>query len=219
LRIDFVGNVSHELRTPLTSIKGYLQTVRMDIEENRLNDCSDFLKIAEGNVDRLKLLVDDLLDLSKIESGDRLRKSVVDTRELTEGVLSMINSKDHVIQMNYSVDKFTADSTRVEQVLRNLLQNSVRYVPKGRNIWVDWSRGEGNQVYLRVKDNGPGIPEKHHNRLFERFYRIDEARARDVGGTGIGLSLVKHIMLRHGGNVYLNSEEGQGAEFICEFPQ
>jgi two-component system phosphate regulon sensor histidine kinase PhoR len=70
-----------------------------------------------------------------------------------------------------------------------------------------------------VKDNGPGIPEKHHNRLFERFYRIDEARARDVGGTGIGLSLVKHIMLRHGGNVYLNSEEGQGAEFICEFPQ
>lgn len=220
LRIDFVGNVSHELRTPLTSIKGYLQTVRMDISEGRLADSEEFLKIAEGNVDRLKLLVDDLLDLSKIESGDRLSKSSVNTRELTEGVLNMINSKDHVIQMNFSVDEFTADPTRVEQVLRNLLQNSVRYVPKGKNIWVDWDKDESSDmVLLKVKDNGPGIPKKHHTRLFERFYRIDEARAREVGGTGIGLSLVKHIMLRHGGNVTLNSEEGSGAEFVCEFPQ
>ncbi len=217
IRIDFVGNVSHELRTPLTSIMGYLQTIKEDLEAGNTEQSVDFIEIIERNVGRLKLLVDDLLDLSQLESGPALKKQVVDTRELTEGVINMIPSRDHVIHIGFGVEHLKADQGRVEQVLRNLLQNSVRYVPKGRNIWVNWELS-GSGVVLRVKDDGPGIPKKHHDRLFERFYRIDESRARDQGGTGIGLSLVKHIMNSHGGTVHLVSDEGQGAEFICEFP-
>lgn len=218
VRIDFVGNVSHELRTPLTSIMGYLQTIKDDLESGNTEQSAEFVGIIERNVGRLKLLVDDLLDLSQLESGPALKKQIVDIRELTETVVNMVPSGDHVIHIGFGVDCLEADYGRVEQVLRNLLQNSVRYVPKGRNIWVTWEPSDSG-VVLRVKDDGPGIPKKHHDRLFERFYRIDESRARDQGGTGIGLSLVKHIMNSHGGTIQLISEEGQGAEFLCNFPQ
>jgi two-component system phosphate regulon sensor histidine kinase PhoR len=219
IRIEFVGNVSHELRTPLTSIHGYLQTVMQDFQQGRFEQCGEFLAVIDKNVNRLKLLVNDLLDLSSLESGAKLSKGRVSTQELTEQVLAEIGSRQHIIQMHYGVQEFKADSSRVAQVLRNLLQNAVRYVPAGRHIDVYWDRNEKGSVLLRVKDDGPGIPLKHQARLFERFYRIDEARSREVGGTGIGLSLVKHIMFRHGGSVWVESEPGRGAEFVCEFPQ
>lgn len=218
IRIEFVGNVSHELRSPLTSIKGYLQTVISDIEKKNFDQCGEFLQVISKNVDRLMLLVTDLLDLSSLESGAKLSRTKVNTQELTESVLSQIHSRQHVLHLNYGVKEFRADPRRVEQVLRNLLQNAVRYVPAGKNIEVHWDSAASGGVRLRVKDDGPGIPKKHQDRLFERFYRIDEARSRDVGGTGIGLSLVKHIMFRHGGSVWVESEPGKGAEFICEFP-
>lgn len=218
IRIDFVGNVSHELRTPLTSIMGYLQTAKMDIQSGQAAQSLEFLGIVEKNVERLKLLVDDLLDLSQLESGQGVKKAHVSTREITESVLSMIPSKQHVIHLSYLAEAVEADAGRVEQVLRNLLLNAVRYVPKGRNIWISWETKESGAVVLRVKDDGPGISPQHQERLFERFYRIDESRSREMGGTGIGLSLVKHIMVSHGGSVSLKSEEGQGAEFICVFP-
>lgn len=219
IRIEFVGNVSHELRTPLTSIKGYLQTVMSDFEKKNYEQSGEFLKVISKNVDRLMLLMNDLLDLSSLESGAKLSRTVVDTQELTEEVLASIGSRQHVIRIHYDVKQFKADARRVEQVLRNILQNAVRYVPAGKNIEVFWDKSPNGGVRLRVKDDGPGIPKKHQARLFERFYRIDEARAREVGGTGIGLSLVKHIMYRHGGSVWVESEPGKGAEFICEFPQ
>ena len=218
IRIDFVGNVSHELRTPLTSIKGYLQTARMDIEKGQHGDVVEFLTIVEKNVDRLKALADDLLDLSRIESGEELKKKMVNTRELTENVIDMLQLKEHILHLSYQVEQFEADQFRVEQVLRNLLQNAVRYVPKGKNIWIGWEKSPEGQTLLKVKDDGPGIPKKHHERLFERFYRIDESRSRELGGTGIGLSLVKHIMNSHGGTVSLVSSPGEGSEFICNFP-
>lgn len=217
IRIEFVGNVSHELRTPLTSIKGYLQTIRQDFSKNRLEMIPQFLEIVSKNVDRLIMLVSDLLDLSSLESGGELLKSVVNTRDLTEMVLSQLNVRDHVVHVQYGAKEFEADAPRVEQVLRNLVQNAVRYVPKGKNIDIEWRMADTN-VILKVKDDGPGIPKEHHDRLFERFYRVDEARSRELGGTGIGLSLVKHIMHRHGGSVRMISEPGQGAEFVCEFP-
>ncbi len=218
IRIDFVGNVSHELRTPLTSVMGYLQTVKMDIQSGNAKDSLEFLSIVEKNVERLKLLVDDLLDLSQLESGQGVHKKWMQTREITEAVLNMIPSKDHVIHLSFEVDQVEADAARVEQVLRNLLANAVRYVPKGRNIWIHWGRDQQGSVILKVKDDGPGISPQHRERLFERFYRIDESRSRELGGTGIGLSLVKHIMASHGGSVQLSSEPGEGAEFTCVFP-
>lgn len=218
IRIEFVGNVSHELRTPLTTINGYLQTLTSDFEKGRTEDAKDFLKIVSQNVSRLKNLVEDLLDLSALESGKELHMEVVNVRDLTEAVLKQIQVKSHKIHLNYDFATMVADGKRLEQVLRNLLENAVRYVPEGRSIEVRWTQGASGKLELHVKDDGPGIAVEHQSRLFERFYRVDEGRARAAGGTGIGLSLVKHIVQRHGGQVFVRSQLGLGSEFICEFP-
>lgn len=218
IRIEFVGNVSHELRTPLTTINGYLQTLNADFKEGRLDQAGEFLQIVSQNASRMKNLVEDLLDLSSLESGKDLSLEQVSVRDITESVLRQINARAHKIHIVYEFDEMTADAERLEQVLRNLLENAVRYVPEGRNIYIRWAISSDGQHELRVKDDGPGIAPEHLSRLFERFYRVDESRSRSVGGTGIGLSLVKHIVQRHGGRIEVQSRVGQGAEFICEFP-
>ena len=217
MRIEFVGNVSHELRTPLTTINGYLQTLLGDFERGRLEQAGEFLKIAAGSVTKLKNLVEDLLDLSNLESGKELRPEHVLVREITEGVINQVTGAAVRVDVTYDFEELWADPRRLEQVLRNLVENACRYVPEGRGIHVHWVDA-GDRRELHVKDDGPGIPTEHHERLFERFYRVDESRSRTGGGTGIGLSLVKHIMLRHGGRVFVRSEAGRGAEFVCEFP-
>lgn len=218
IRIEFVANVSHELRTPLTAINGYLQTLVEDVAKGRVEQAQEFLKIVTQNVTRLKSLVEDLLDLSALESGKELRIEAVDVREITESVLKQVAPLEHQIHISYDFDEMFADSARLEQVLRNLMENAVRYVPKGRSIEVRWRKVKPGMVELHVKDDGPGIAPVHQKRLFERFYRVDESRSRAAGGTGIGLSLVKHIVQRHGGQVYVQSEVGKGSEFVCEFP-
>ncbi len=218
IRIEFVGNVSHELRTPLTAINGYLQTITSDVKRGRMEQVPEFLNIVSGNATRLKNLVDDLLDLSAIESGKELNMERVNVREITEAVLKQISSSRHSIHMSYDFDEMEADPRRLEQVLRNLMENAVRYVPEGKNINIRWRRSPKGKLELVVKDDGPGIAPEHQSRLFERFYRVDEGRSRAEGGTGIGLSLVKHIVQRHGGQVTVHSDLGAGAEFVCEFP-
>jgi two-component system phosphate regulon sensor histidine kinase PhoR len=218
VRIDFVANVSHELRTPLTSIHGYLQTIRQDVEAQRFDQLGNFIKIVDGNVERLRRLVEDLLDLSSLESGKDLRIEMVGLRDLTQGVLDQLPMKEHKLILNFEAETLWADPQRLQQVLRNLVENAIRYVPKDRTIEVSWRELPDGGVALHVRDDGPGIPEEHRARLFERFYRIDESRSRTYGGTGIGLSIVKHIMQRHGGSVQLQSSVGEGSEFICQFP-
>ena len=218
VRIEFVGNVSHELRTPLTSISGYLQTVIQDFEQGRMDEAKNFLGIIQNNVNRLKSLVNDLLDLSNLESGRDMKKDWVSTREITEGVLKQVPLKERKVNVSYQVESVLADFDRASQVLRNLLENALRYIPKEKEITVMWTAGGTHEVLLKVKDDGPGIAKEHQTRLFERFYRVDKSRARTDGGTGIGLSIVKHIMQRHGGHIEVVSALGQGAEFICHFP-
>lgn len=217
IRIEFVGNVSHELRTPLTTVNGYLQTLTGDLAAGRYDQAGEFLKIVSQNVGRMKSLVDDLLDLSALESGKELHIENVRVQDVTEAVTRQVPCAGHKVHVQYDFSEMPADAKRLEQVLRNLLENAVRYVPEGKNINIRWTKTP-THFELRVKDDGPGIDPKHQSRLFERFYRVDEARSRATGGTGIGLSLVKHIVQRHGGQVHVKSTLGQGSEFICDFP-
>lgn len=216
VRIDFVANVSHELRTPLTSIKGYAQTLKGEVGEGNPRK---FLDTIERNADRLIALVQDLLSISTLESGAELLKEEVDLRKLTERVAAQLEpqraAKGHQLRLDIGAASLWSDPKRIEQVVFNLLENSIKYVPPGGEIRVAWEE-DGSEVRLRVSDNGPGIPAEHHGRIFERFYRVDSARTREQGGTGLGLSIVKHIVQRHGGRVKVQG--GGGTEFICVFP-
>jgi two-component system phosphate regulon sensor histidine kinase PhoR len=221
VRIDFVANVSHELRTPLTAIKGYAQTLKEDMPAGEPS--RKFLETIERNTDRLIALVHDLLNLSSLESGAEIEREQVALEELTARVLGQLETlraaKKHDITVNVGTPQLCADPKRVEQVLYNLVENAIKYVPAGGHISVNWSLGaEG--VELAVTDNGPGIEVQHQGRVFERFYRVDSGRSREQGGTGLGLSIVKHIMQRHGGKVSVAPGEGdRGSRFLCTFPR
>jgi two-component system phosphate regulon sensor histidine kinase PhoR len=222
MRMDFVANVSHELRTPLTAIKGYADTLVEDLAAGRAVD-GRFLSTIQRNADRLMDLIQDLLDLNTLESGrDQLQLDWVNTRELTEAVLRQLDgqfiAKKQVVELSVDAEKVWADRSRLEQILVNLLVNASKYTPTQSRVSVMWDAGKKQDVLLRVHDNGPGIDPIHHDRLFERFFRVDQARSRDLGGTGLGLAIVKHIMTRHGGVVWVSSEVGKGAQFTCQFP-
>ncbi len=223
IRIEFVGNASHELRTPLTSIKGYVETLKEDWVEQRFQDGEKFLNIISNNVNRLIELVNDLLSLSTLESVSELKIEKLTPLQISEHVLNelfiLAQEKEISIKIISRIDYFYADPRKVEQVLRNLVNNSIKYIPQGKHIDIIWEKNGIGDIELRVKDNGPGIALEHHDRLFERFYRIDKGRTRDAGGTGLGLAIVRHIMQSHGGQVKISSELQQGCEFICTFPQ
>jgi two-component system phosphate regulon sensor histidine kinase PhoR len=222
VRIDFVANVSHELRTPLTSIRGYTSTLIEDSKTGRWDAAPQFLEVIGRNVDRLFALVEDLLDLSSLESGLTLNKSQLETRELTERVLQQLEPKIRAKKLQttieYSAEHVCADPRRIEQVLVNLIDNAAKYTPEGGLIQVRWRQSNKESVLLEVEDNGPGIPPDALPRVFERFYRVDVARSREVGGTGLGLAIVKHIVSRHGGSVAVESTVGMGSLFRCVFP-
>ena len=221
IRIEFVGNASHELRTPITNIKGYVETLKDDFKNDRYDGAQPFIEIISKNVDRLIFLVNDLLDLSTLEQGAELAKTVVSTKDVTEHALRSVETRraarKQTIRVHDQAGQLMADSRRLEQVATNLIDNAIKYTPEGSSIDVTWEL-DGDSVNLRVKDNGAGIPPEHHARLFERFYRVDAGRSREQGGTGLGLAIVKHIMLKHGGSIRVVSKLGQGSEFICTFP-
>jgi len=221
IRIDFVANASHELRTPLTTIKGYVDTLKDDLKNQRYESARRFVDIISRNVDRLSLLVNDLLDLSVLDSGAELEKNEINVREVTESALKQLEekraAKGQTIQTEYRVESVLADSRRVEQVIVNLVDNAIKYTPEKSRIDLIWEKtSEG--IVLRIRDNGPGIAPEHQTRLFERFYRVDSGRSRDHGGTGLGLAIVKHIMLKHNGSARVQSRAGEGTEFTCIFP-
>ncbi len=222
IRIDFVANVSHELRTPLTSIKGYADTLLQDHDSGR-GTSKEFLEIISRNSSRLMSLINDLLDLSSLDANaDDLQKTLIATDDFSSRIVKqmqrMFESKKQSLIVETNVDKIYADTRRLEQVLVNLLDNASKYSPMGGSITLKWESDGKNSVDMKVKDSGPGIPVEHHQRLFERFYRVDKARSRELGGTGLGLAIAKHIMQRHGGFIWVESTPPHGAEFICKFP-
>ena len=224
IRQDFVANVSHELRTPVSSIKGYAETLLEGALEDKKN-AKEFLKIIHSDSDRLARLIDDLLDLSKIESG-RLRMGLKPcaTRPIVERVVSGLSrqvadkSIAITIDMPKDLSKIMADEARIAQVLLNLIDNAVKYTPREGKITI-LAKVKNAFVQIDVSDTGVGIPEKDLPRIFERFYRVDKARSRELGGTGLGLSIVKHIIQAHNGEVFVQSVEGQGSTFTFTIPK
>ena len=168
-------------------------------------------------------LIQDLLDLSSIESTDSLLKSEIITRDLSDRVVRQMagafERKRQVVEVRPIAATVFADPRRVEQILVNLLDNANKYSPAGGKITLSWESQNHGEVLLKVKDTGPGISSEHHSRLFERFYRVDKARSREQGGTGLGLAIVKHIMQGHGGSAWVESTPGNGTTFVCRFPE
>lgn len=221
VRSDFIANVSHELKTPLTSIKGFVETLlegAIDDKENR----REFLAIIRDHADRLNSLVNDLLELSHLESRQiELEYSPVNpaasAAEVLSGFKSQLKKKSISVENQIADITLPADKERICQVLTNLFDNAIKYTKEKTTVKI-YSEIIGSTVMVSVKDEGPGIPAKDIPRLFERFYRVDKARSREMGGTGLGLSIVKHIVELHGGAVGVESVEGLGSRFWFTLP-
>ncbi len=216
MRKDFVANVSHELKTPLTSIKGYADT----ITENEITDyqtINKFVSIISQETTRLNLLINDLLDLSKLESEyfdlkpEKLDNILDKPLKLLKNELE---KKDIEVFNHFDKDLpfVKMNKSQIENLLINLIDNAIKYNKKHGKIYLRAYEKE-NKVFIEVEDTGLGIPQKDQKRIFERFYRVDKARSKDVGGTGIGLSIVKHIVKGHNSKIEVKSEEGEGTNF------
>lgn len=228
IKADFVANVSHELRTPLTSIKGYIETL-LDRSYDTNDEKKKFLEIVEENTDRLIAIASDLLVLSELESGgtdprdSRKGYEEIDIGETitrSVGSLNSLFSKKGVslsLEIEDGLPAYRANRFLVERMLINLVENSAKYTPESGSVSVRASAQDG-AFRIEVEDNGIGIPPEHHERIFERFYRVDKNRSREIGGTGLGLSIVKHIVIQHGGTINLRSSEGEGSTFTVELP-
>lgn len=223
MRKDFVANVSHELKTPLTSIKGFAETLldgAQDVPEIR----EQFLNIIHDESERMQTLVEDLLELSRLEQDNyQLETTIVDVTSLLRETATLLQRKAEEKQMQIHLETeeevfIRADLNRLKQVVVNLVANALNYTPSGGNVWISLEDGE-EAVMLRIKDDGIGIHPKEMQRIFERFYRIDKARSRNSGGTGLGLAIVKHIIDLHHGTIEVDSEENQGTTFTIRLPK
>lgn len=221
IRVDFVANASHELRTPVTVIKGYVDLLKEKLEKTQSLAELELLNPIRQSTDHMSDLLNELLNLSKLDVGAGFVKQQIYTEQITEETMreieSLLNLSQKKIKIHYGASEVMAHPDSLKQVLRNLLINAIKYSGDADLIIINW-KCEISSVLLCVKDNGPGISYEHQERIFERFYRVDKGRSRDAGGYGLGLALVKHHMLNHGGNVKVQSELNKGSEFICEFP-
>ena len=219
-RREFLGNISHELKTPLFTVQGYLSTL-LDgaMDDKRIR--KKYLERAEKGVERLVYIVEDLDMISKLEMGDvnlELSKfNIVDLVQSVFDLLEMVADKKNIILMfdrkyNKAINVF-ADQEKIQQVLSNLIMNSIKYGKENGTTEVTIEDLVDDKIIVRIRDNGEGIEKQNIPRLFERFFRVDKSGARSEGGSGLGLSIVKHIIEAHGEKIYVESEFGIGSEF------
>jgi two-component system phosphate regulon sensor histidine kinase PhoR len=221
-RRDFIANVSHELRTPLTSIQGYTETLLDNpIADNHVRD---FLEIIRKNAARMSRLTEDLLTLTRVESGEhRFDIQRVSTEELLQDALESFREVarsygvEVVIENSVPAGHVNADREAIHQIFSNLIENALKYAASGKKIILG-ARAAANGVEFYVRDFGPGISSEHLHRLFERFYRVDKARSRESGGTGLGLAIAKHIVLAHEGTIRAESDLNHGSTFLFTLP-
>lgn len=219
-RREFIGNLAHELKTPLFTSESYILTL-LDgaIDDDEVN--KKYLKIAGKAIHRLNLIVKDLDLITKIESGEsEIQRTDFDIINLAQNVFEMLEitaSKKNIKLLLEFNDKLplrvNADNEKIQQVLTNLIENSIKYGKENGTTELVIQELTENKIIVRVTDNGLGIEEKHFNRLFERFYRVDQSGSRKGGGSGLGLAIVKHIMDAHDEKIYIESEFGVGSEF------
>lgn len=219
-RKDFLGNVSHELKTPLFTVQGYILTLLDGAMEDK-NVRKKYLQRANKGVERLIYIIKDLDLITKLEVGDlNLELTDFDIIELIQNIFDLLemkaSKKKIVLTFDIPYDKpiyVHADFEKIQQVLTNLMVNSIKYGHKNGTTEVSIENLIKNKVIVRVTDNGEGIAEDHVPRLFERFYRVDRSGSRKEGGSGLGLSIVKHIIEAHNEKIYVESVEGVGSEF------
>ncbi len=219
IKRDFIVNASHELRTPLTAIAGAVELLTDDQERND----PAALDILRRHVIRMRLIVEDLLKLGELEApGLKLDFGDLDAAALAGRVIEIYAARAKDKGLHLSLRKepdlplVRADAFLLEQALINLVDNAVKYTDKG-GVKIGLHHETGSLV-IDVEDTGPGIPEIHRERIFERFYRVDKSRSRILGGTGLGLSIVKHIIQLHGGTIEVRGEEGKGSTFSVRLP-
>lgn len=223
MRQQFIANVSHELKTPLASIKAYAETL-LGGARNDPEHCERFLQRIDEQAARLHALIQDMLSLARIEAGQAaLQMGAVSAARIVRRALADYEPQAvsaELVLDNQATDddlKVRADEEALRQILSNLVDNAVKYTPPGGRVTVRCRR-DGAAAVIEVVDTGPGIAAEHHERLFERFYRVDRARSRELGGTGLGLSIVKHLCQTMGGSVSVESAPGKGSTFAVRLP-
>ena len=224
IRKQFVSNVSHELKTPITAIKGFVETLK-NIDNNN-QDQKKFLQIIESHSDRLNCIIDDLLNLSRIEEQSGKEKLNLKNQKLLPVIDQAVQDCDILIQdksisVKVNCDKqisILQNSRLMQEALSNLISNAAKYSDNESEIIISVNQNNDKDI-ISIKDYGIGISKKHQERLFERFYRVDESRSRDQGGTGLGLSIVKHIVNFHNGSITVNSEVDKGSTFSIIIPK
>ncbi len=218
-RKEFIGNVSHELKTPLFTVQGYISTLLDGVEDEKLRN--KYLKRADKGVERLIYIIKDLDMITKLEAGDlSLDVERFDILDVIQNVFDLYEMKaakkkiSLIFDMAYEEPIYVnADKEKIQQVLSNLIVNSIKYGRQKGTTEVSIENLIKNKVIVRITDNGEGIEEENIPRIFERFFRIDQSRSRKVGGSGLGLAIVKHIIEAHDEKIYVESEHGVGSEF------
>lgn len=219
MRRDFVANASHELRSPLTVISGYLDSLADD--DNMPSNWSKPVAQMRGQAERMKQILGELLELSRLEGSGKARSNdpvdverlLADSKQAFEGHADIAG----ITVQAESTARLLGNAAEIETVLVNLLSNAIRFTPRDGSITLTW-RSSDDGAELVVTDTGEGIDPKFIPRLTERFFRVDKGRTRDDGGTGLGLAIVKHVLARHDAVLIISSEPGRGSEFTCRFP-
>ncbi len=222
MRKEFVADVSHELKTPITSIMGYADTLLEDEYDKETKN--KFLTVIATEARRMAKLVTDLLSLSRYDNNEmKVQKQQFDLGELVkqcqDKVQIEIDKKGHTVEcfVTANVPEVYADKEGIERVVLNILTNSIKYTKEGGNIKI-YVGFVYNDAYIKIIDNGIGIPEEDLTRIFDRFYRVDKARTREMGGTGLGLSIAKEILDKNNGSIDIKSKKGEGTEVVIKIP-
>lgn len=222
MRRDFIANVSHELRTPLTVVGGFLETLS-DMDGAVPENLRNYFGMMQEQTSRMRLLIEDLLTLSQLESGaTSLDEAELDVYALLSNILNeakSLSNGQHTISLEANQTlALVASNQELHSAFGNLVGNAVRYTPDGGSISIKWEE-KNQEAIFSVTDTGLGIEQQHIDRLTERFYRVDRSRSRGTGGTGLGLSIVKHILNRHQARLEIISEYGKGSTFKAVFPK